>query len=420
MPNEENDTNAKTKSNKTNTTDGPPAPAAAAAAAAAAASAASAAAGGGLEKERVHDRSTLSQDSSVDDNNVGLEEDERRKAKKNREKREKKKAPSTPTPSPTSTMPQLFDWRGGPTSTWFTVPPTPTLPINLDLLNFESKTALRRNKLQEAEEGYRRCIKLKPDDGRGYLGLSKVLQRRGKMESAGRALRDGIKKVGEDNVYLTHALGTWEEKVGHLAEAEKLYLKGTRVCPSDAASWVSLAQLRTRKLGASVTVGRMCFQQCEVEMLASGRNSTYLYTAWGGMEWREKGDKSLARTCFRKALEYDGKCSAAWLQLGCLESEMGDVDRARECFEECLRNEPRNSRVLQAYAILEAKKGTSKRKAVDLFERALKANKRDAGALQAYALYVAELGDVDGGKEANEEGYGGLKTSRPGLAGLGG
>ncbi|GMH66278.1 hypothetical protein TrRE_jg8652 [Triparma retinervis] len=324
-----------------------------------------------------------------------------------RRKVEKKVAIASPkkssSPSMPPSMPQLFDWRGGPSSGGWVDSPPP-LPINVDLLTHKAKQDLRRNKLGEAEQGYRKCISLSPSDGRGYLGLSKVLQRKGKMLEARGALLDGLKTGGDDNVYLLHSLGSWEEKVGHLAEAEKLYLKGTKVAPSDAASWVSLAQLRTRKLGASISVGRICFASCEVEMQAAGKNNTYLYTAWGGMEWREKGDKELARHCFKKALEFDAKCSAAWLQLGCLESELGNYEVARDCFEECLDNEPKNSRVLQAYAILESKRGSSKRKAVDLFERALKANKRDAGALQAYALYVAELGDIEGARKLMKKG----------------
>jgi Tfp pilus assembly protein PilF len=103
---------------------------------------------------------------------------------------------------------------------------------------------------------------------------------------------------------------------------------------------------------------------------------------------------------FQKALKIDPKCSAAWLQLGVLEAAGCDWEEAEHCFESVLKFDQRNSRVLQAYALMESKRpdGCS-RKAIGLFERALQANPRDAGVLQPYALFVAELGDMDAARE---------------------
>ena len=62
-----------------------------------------------------------------------------------------------------------------------------------------------------------------------------------------------------------------------------------------------------------------------------------------------------------------------------------------------LKFDQRNSKVLQAYAIMESKRTDGEsRVAINLFERALSMRPRDAGVYQAYALYVAELGDIDG------------------------
>ena len=85
-----------------------------------------------------------------------------------------------------------------------------------------------------------------------------------------------------------------------------------------------------------------------------------------------------------------------------MESECGNFDKARECFETVLTFDQRNSRVLQAYAIMESRRPLEEvdsRKVIDLFERALKANPRDAGVYQAYALYVVELGDIDSARD---------------------
>jgi len=140
----------------------------------------------------------------------------------------------------------------------------------------------------------------------------------------------------------------------------------------------------------------------------AGRNSSFLYTAWGGMEVEEGdhpsielsgGEKGeIARKLFLKAIDIDPRCSAAWLQLGVMEGKMKNYNKAKECFETVLTFDPKNSRVMQAYAVLESRNPKSQsRSVIELFERAVKAssNRGDAGTFQAYALYVAKLGDLD-------------------------
>ena len=184
---------------------------------------------------------------------------------------------------------------------------------------------------------------------------------------------------------------------------------------------MALAQLRTNELRQSASAGRLCYRSAERELQRIGaRPNAYVYTAWASMEYKRGssrgegygggsgGDDSskrtrLARELYQKALAADSQCSAAYLQLGVMESECGNFDEAESCFEEVLKFDQRNSRVLQAYAIMESRRtpreDVDSRRVLDLFERALKANPRDAGVYQAYALYVAELGDVDSARD---------------------
>lgn len=355
------------------------------------------------------------------------------------------------------------------------------LTINLDRLCHFAKKDLSHGRLEEAQEYYLEASKMDPTDGRPYLGLSRIAQRRGDLEHARGLLKEGISKCnggyvtvkgppaeedskkkkknaannnessgfsGDDNgrskdkqnkdeeeennrsrtlgtipdlgpnPFLLQALGTLEQKLGNLSMAEELYLQAIRSRPSHAAAWVSLAQLRTRELRQGSSAGRACYQSAEWELQRIGaKPNSFVYTAWakleykkGGPEGNDDGNTSLrkARKLYEKALKADPKCSVAYLQLGCMESECENFDDAQDCFEKVLKFDQRNSRVLQAYAIMESrrlpKEDVDSRRVLDLFERALKANPRDAGVYQAYALYVVELGDIDSARDLLRKG----------------
>ena len=285
------------------------------------------------------------------------------------------------------------------------------LKVNADRLNYHAKREFRHGRLEEARELYEQAIEMDPRDGRAYLGLSRIAQRRRDFAYAKKCLRTGISNsfsrqemsdgaiLGDKgaNPFLLQALGCLEERVGNLAEAEALYVEAAKSRPSHAAAWVSLAQLRTRKFRQGARAGRVCYQTAELELQRAGLPaSSFVYTAWAAMEYKKASDVRRARELFEKALGVDPKCSAAWLQLGVMEADKENWDRAQECFESALKNDQRNARILQAYAIMETKRPDgSSRTAIELFERALKVKPRDAGVLQAYALYVAKLGDID-------------------------
>ncbi|EJK75293.1 hypothetical protein THAOC_02984 [Thalassiosira oceanica] len=321
------------------------------------------------------------------------------------------------------------------------------LTINIDRLCHFAKKDFSKGRFEEAQEGYMEARNLDPSDGRPYLGLSRVAQRRGDLLLARKLLKEGIsrcdggyvvvkrpkekggkknyQKIDEideafddsniigtisdsgPNPFLLQALGTLEQKLGNLGTAEELYLQAIRSRPSHAAAWVSLAQLRTKVLRQGASAGRACYQSAERELRRiNAPPSSFVYTAWASMEYKKSSasasSKSVkrARDLYLKALEVDPKCSVAYLQLGVMESDIGNFDSARECFEKVLKFDQRNSRVLQAYALMESRReDADDRKVLDLFERALKANPKDGGVYQAYALFVVELGDIESARD---------------------
>lgn len=283
------------------------------------------------------------------------------------------------------------------------------LPVNADRLTWMAKKELQKGRVEESRELYEQVAQMDPRDGRAYLGLSRCAERRRDYKLARDWLRAGIqnsiaKQVSplsapdsKGNPFLLQALGRLEEKRGHLAMAESLYVQAARSRPSHAAAWVALGQLRTRKLGQTVSAGRACYETADRELRRAGLPAnSHVYTAWASLEYKGAGDIRRARQLFKMALEVDPRCSAAYLQLGVMEADNENWEEAEQYFEKVLKFDKRNTRVLQAYALMETRRPEGRSsKAIDLFERALKINSRDAGVLQPYAIYVAELGDID-------------------------
>jgi len=209
------------------------------------------------------------------------------------------------------------------------------LKVNIDLLTYAAKRAFRKHNVSEAEKLYLRAMEMDPHDGRPYLGLSRCAQQRQDLASARKYLKMGIRKAiynpaGGANPFLLQALGTLEEKSGHLAEAERLYVAAVNAEPSHAAAWVSLAQLRTEKLRQSVNAGRVCYENAERELALAGQPpSSYVYAAWAALEYRKAGNVKLARDLFQKAIAVDPKCSAAYLQLGVMEADAKKLGKSQ-------------------------------------------------------------------------------------------
>ncbi|KAG7337372.1 tetratricopeptide repeat protein [Nitzschia inconspicua] len=299
------------------------------------------------------------------------------------------------------------------------------LRVNADRLNYHAKKEFRSNKVEEAQELYEEAIRIDPRDGRAYLGLARCAEWRRDFKLARECLRmgiaqsvscapDGTPDTGA-NPFLLQSLGCLEEKIGRLSEAESLYISAVRSRPSHAASWVALAQLRTRRFRQGASAGRVCFQAAERELKKAGLPpSAWVYTAWASMEYKKAGDVRRARQLYKEALKADKRCSAAWLQLGCMEADNEHWKEAELCFETVMKFDQRNTRVLQAYAIMESKRPeVNTRKVIGLFEKALKVNPRDAGVLQPYALFVAKLGDIDAARDLLRRGTEANKRHAP-------
>ena len=87
------------------------------------------------------------------------------------------------------------------------------------------------------------------------------------------------------NIFLHQLLGYLEERIGNLAEAERFLVAATKSTLACAASWVSLAQLRTRKLCQGPNAGMFCYQTAEAELKHAGLPPYFhVCAAWVSLE----------------------------------------------------------------------------------------------------------------------------------------
>lgn len=211
-------------------------------------------------------------------------------------------------------------------------PVTPPLPVNTARLTYHARMALRKNKLSEAESLYSEARSRDPEDGRSWLGLSRVAARRHQHAPARSLLLQGL-AYSPGNPFLLQALGSLHERSGELALAERRYAACVRAEPGHAAGWISLAQLRTRKLARGAAAGRACYQAAELHLgrrKDAGESSyAFLYTAWADLEYKACGNAERGRELCLKALARDPRCSAALLLLGGLCRDTGDAKGAR-------------------------------------------------------------------------------------------
>jgi hypothetical protein len=100
------------------------------------------------------------------------------------------------------------------------------LRVNLDLLSFSARAAMKKGDSKLGEKIYLECTRVDPWDGRGWLGLAKLYERRAQHGKAREMLVEGLKKSAS-NPYLLQALGCLEVKGGNLAEAHRRFQQVT-------------------------------------------------------------------------------------------------------------------------------------------------------------------------------------------------
>lgn len=183
------------------------------------------------------------------------------------------------------------------------------LKINVDMWSFNAKKEMQKGNFSGAEFWYDKCSKYNPRDGRAWLGLARILWKRGDKVNAERTYKEGL-YFDQKNPYLLQAYSVLLEKTGRVEAATALLTKSVRIDPKHAASWVSLAKLHQR--AGRIDEAQFCFSSA----VENDPSSYVAYQAWGVLE-SEKGNIDRARELFRSAISISRECAHAYQVCKC-------------------------------------------------------------------------------------------------------
>lgn len=122
----------------------------------------------------------------------------------------------------------------------------------------------------EAEQLWKRCIKLSPRDPRYTINFAAIAMDRGDSQAAAETLKSAYDS-GVTSLDLMHHLGVALNKVGKSEEAEAIATKAIGEAPEMPSLWMVLgqAQLKQRKLGEAETSLKKAIE------LGAGSSSVY-------------------------------------------------------------------------------------------------------------------------------------------------
>jgi tetratricopeptide (TPR) repeat protein len=274
-------------------------------------------------------------------------------------------------------------------------PPGPhapiALPVQLDLLTYHARVAVRRRCPEEAERLLRRALAINAADGRAWLALARIFANKGNVVDARRLFKAGV-GASRKNPYLLQAWGVFEEKAGNLERAKGLYETATRADPTHCASWVALG-LWEQRIGRDFYAARECFQKGAT----ADPDNYYVWHVWGVLE-KEARDYDAARECFRAGVKANSRNAATYVVWGVLEEQLRNHSTAVDLFERAHKANPKNAHALVAHAVAADRAGDNG-KARDLLDTALEVRPKDAAIYQAYGLLEARVGMFDAARD---------------------
>jgi len=233
---------------------------------------------------------------------------------------------------------------------------------------------LDKSQPSDAEAAFRRRLEIRPDSP-GYTFLAEALQRQDKMSEARVCLERAIEcdpeydeaytnlaglyytsdpdkaenlyrkalEIDPDSLYANYGLGLLLERLERFDEAGPILSKACAAVVSDAEVLHEIA-------GAFDRMGRHDKAEEQYKNLVELCRSLIRARDVDSSNWRRTGDACYrldrlqeAQMAYRKAVEMDPRCLAAWFGLGCTHVKQSNWTEAAEAFRRAVEIDSRNA-----------------------------------------------------------------------------
>jgi len=283
----------------------------------------------------------------------------------------------------------------------------------------EGQQFARQRRYAEAEQAFRDCLDMRPNDLPARNQLAMVLSRTGRMAEAEKELEQSIAQ-DPNNLPSLSQMADLYERTGRQAEAEALYRKCLALRPEDVPSALRLGKLLMERgktgeaeeiflrallrnpgkrevpllcqLGINYTrqnrpdAARAQFEEC---LRIDQENIPARHQL--GILLAKQGNDSEAENLFQECIWLDSRQYQAYHQLGMLYTRQGRYEEAERMLQNCLRIDPKLPAAYQHLGVLYTKQGR-RREAEEMFRKTMERGASPEAA-QSLAVFQAEEGN---------------------------
>jgi tetratricopeptide (TPR) repeat protein len=240
-----------------------------------------------------------------------------------------------------------------------------------------------RGRLDEAEEHYRRSVRIHPGFTEGYLALGQMLETEGKLGEAVQ-LYEQAAKLNPSDYQPFYKIGAIEAQQGSLDDAARHLRQSIQLNPSFARAHVDLGQVFAAQGKYDDAI--RCYEQA-IRLNPTDFKS---YSKMGVAKAR-KGLANEAADCFRQSIQLKSDYAESHLGLGIVLQEQGRIDEAAAQFRSVLKVEPDDYAALANLADCLQIQGKTQ-EAIDSYNRALKLKPDDASIHSRLGQALKEQG----------------------------
>ncbi|MCX5694584.1 MAG: tetratricopeptide repeat protein, partial [Candidatus Omnitrophica bacterium] len=225
----------------------------------------------------------------------------------------------------------------------------------------------RQKKDKETEDGFKKALKLDPENSSVYSDLGNLYNGQNKYQQAEEMFKQAI-RFDPHNRGAYDGLGVCYSEQGKYIEAEEMFKKAIRLDPENSSVYSDLGNLYNRQNK---------YQQAEEMFKQAIRLDPENSSAYDGLGagYVEKRKYKEAEDLFEIALKLDPENSSVYSDLGNLYNGQNKYQQAEEMFKQAIRFDPHNRGAYDGLGVCYSEQGKYKM-LDDLLTKIIKINEQ--------------------------------------------